>query len=82
MKKIIVFILTVALAVPASAVAPKWNYKPVKLPEIKFTIRIPHKVFVDWFADHPISFTDPGGKAFVLAVTDSGSVTTTKVQSE
>ena len=63
MRKIIVFILTLALivsmAVSAYAVTPKWEYKPVKLPQIKVSIKIPDKVFADWFADHPISFTAP-----------------------
>ena len=63
MRKIIVFILTlaliVALAVPAFAVTPKWEYKPVKLPEIKVSIKIPDSVFTDWFKGNPISFTSP-----------------------
>lgn len=63
MRKIIVFVLVVALiaamTVTAFAVTPKWEYKPVKLPQIKVSIKIPDKVFTDWFADHPISFTAP-----------------------
>lgn len=65
MKKIIVFILTLALivsmAVSAYAVTPKWEYKPVKLPQIKVSIKIPDKVFDDWFKEHPlnITFTSP-----------------------
>lgn len=63
MRKIIVFILTLALiaamSVTAFAVTPRWEYKPVKLPEIKVSVKIPDKVFADWFADHPIRFTAP-----------------------
>ena len=63
MKKIIMFVLVMALilamSVPAFAVTPRWEYKPVKLPQIKVSIKIPDKVFTDWFADHPISFTAP-----------------------
>jgi hypothetical protein len=63
MRKIIVFVLVVALiaamSVTAFAVTPKWEYKPVKLPQIKVSIKIPDKVFTDWFADHPIRFTAP-----------------------
>ena len=63
MRKIIAFILALALiaamSVPTFAVTPKWEYKPVKLPEIKVSIKIPDKVFTDWLAEHPISFTSP-----------------------
>ena len=63
MRKIIVFILTLTLiasmAVSAYAVTPKWEYKPVKLPQIKVSVKIPDKVFTDWFKDHPIRFTAP-----------------------
>ena len=65
MKKIIVFILTltliVSMAVSAYAVTPKWEYKPVKLPQIKVSIKIPDSVFENWFKEHPIniSFTAP-----------------------
>lgn len=67
MRKIIVFILTLALvvsmAVTSFAVTPKWEYKPVKLPQIKVSIKIPDKVFDDWFNEHPldlkISYTSP-----------------------
>lgn len=63
MRKIMVFILALALiasmAVSAYAATPKWEYKPIKLPQIKVSIKIPDKVFTDWFADHPISFTMP-----------------------
>ena len=63
MRKIIVFILTLALilamSVPAFAVTPRWEYKPVKLPEIKVSIKIPDSVFDNWFKEHPIRFTAP-----------------------
>lgn len=63
MKKIFAILLAVMLiasmAVSAYAVTPKWEYKPVKLPQIKVTIKIPDKVFTDWFKEHPIRFTAP-----------------------
>ena len=63
MRKIIVFILTLALiaamSVTAFAVTPRWEYKPVKLPEIKVSIKIPDSVFDNWFKEHPIRFTAP-----------------------
>ena len=65
MKKIFAILLAVMLiasmAVSAYAVTPKWEYKPVKLPQIKVSINIPDKVFTDWFKDHPIkiSYTSP-----------------------
>lgn len=59
MRKIIVLLLAVALiaamSVTAFAVTPRWEYKPVKLPEIKVSIKIPDKVFTDWFKEHPLS---------------------------
>ena len=58
MRKIVIFVLTlamlVAVAVPAFAVTPKWEYKAVKLPEIKVSIKIPDSVFDNWFKEHPI----------------------------
>ena len=63
MRKIIVFVLAVALiaamSVTAFAVTPRWECKPVKLPRIKVSVKIPDKVFADWFKDHPIRFTAP-----------------------
>ena len=63
MRKIIVFVLVVALiaamSVTAFAVTPRWEYKPVKLPQIKVSVKIPDKVFTDWFKDHLIRFTAP-----------------------
>ena len=63
MRKIIIFLLTVAMivtmSVTAFAVTPKWEYKPVKLPQIK--VKIPESVFTDWFKENPIkiSYTSP-----------------------
>ena len=61
MRKIIVLLLVMALiaamSVTAFAVTPRWEYNPVKLPEIKVSVKIPDKVFADCFKDHPIHFT-------------------------
>jgi hypothetical protein len=63
MRKIIAILLAAMLiasmSVTAFAVTPKWEYKPVKLPQIKVTIKIPDSVFQSWFKEHPISFTAP-----------------------
>ena len=63
MRKIIVFVLIVAMiaamSVTTFAVTPKWEYKPVKLPQIKVSIKIPDSAFENWFKEHPISFTAP-----------------------
>lgn len=57
MRKIIVFILTmaliVAMSVTAFAVTPKWEYKAVKLPEIKFTSV--ENIVSNWFKEHPLN---------------------------
>ena len=59
MRKIITFILALvliaSLAVTSFAVTPKWEHKPVKLPQIKVSIKIPDSVFDDWFKDHPLN---------------------------
>ena len=61
MRKIIIFVLIVAMiaamSVTTFAVTPKWEYKPVKLPEIKVSIKIPDSVFTEWFKDNPIKIT-------------------------
>ena len=61
MRKIIVFVLIVAMiaamSVTTFAVTPKWEYKPVKLPEIKVSIKIPDSVFTEWFKENPIKIT-------------------------
>ena len=63
MRKIFAILLAVmliaSLAVSAYAVTPKWEYNPVKLPQIKVSVKIPDKVFTDWFKEHPIRFTAP-----------------------
>lgn len=65
MRKIIVFILTLALilamSVPAFAVTPKWEYKPVKLPQIKPDTSFVQGAVANWFKTNPIkiSFTMP-----------------------
>ena len=61
MKKILIFmfvmVLIVTMTVPAFAVTPKFEYKPIKIPEIKVSIKIPDSVFTDWFKEHPINIT-------------------------
>ena len=70
MRKIIalllVLLLVAAMVVPAFAVTPKFEYKAVKLPKIKVSIKIPDSVFENWFKEHPIdlpainiSYTQP-----------------------
>ena len=67
MKRIITFlfvlIMVFTMAVSAFAYTPKFEYKPVALPEIKVSIKIPDKVFTDWFKEHPldlkINYTSP-----------------------
>lgn len=63
MKKTICIMLAVmlilAVSVPTFACTPRWEYKPVKIPEIKVSVEIPDKVFADWFKEHPIRFTAP-----------------------
>lgn len=59
MRKILAILLAVMLivsvAVSAYAVTPKFEYKPVKLPEINVSFKIPNSVFDNWFKDHPIN---------------------------
>lgn len=70
MKKIIMFVLVMALilamSVPAFAVTPRWEYKPVKLPEIKVQPNFVENIVNNWFKTNPIdlpainiSFTSP-----------------------
>lgn len=58
MKRIViflfVFIMIFSMAVSSFAITPKWEYKPIKLPEIKVSIKIPNNVFDDWFKNHPL----------------------------
>ena len=70
MRKIIVFILTLALiaamAVTAFAVTPRWEYKPVKIPVIKVDTGFLQGAISRWLIENPIelpainiSFTSP-----------------------
>ena len=65
MKKIIMFVLVMALiaamSVTAFAVTPKWEYKPVKLPQIKPDTSFVQGAVSNWFKTNPIkiSFTMP-----------------------
>lgn len=65
MKKIIMFVLVMALilamSVPAFAVTPKWEYKPVKLPQIKPDTSFVQGAVSNWFKTNhiKISFTMP-----------------------
>ena len=58
MRKIIVFALIVALiaamSVTAFAVTPKWEYKPVKLPQIKPDTSFVQGAVSNWFKTNPI----------------------------
>ena len=59
MKKIICMLLAVlliaAMTVPAFAATPKWEYHAPKTPEVKVSMKIPDKVFDDWFKAHPLN---------------------------
>ena len=65
MRRIIVFILTLALilamSVPAFAVTPRWEHKAVKLPQIKPDTSFVQDAVANWFKTNPIkiSFTMP-----------------------
>lgn len=65
MRKIIIFVLIVALiaamSVTAFAVTPKWEYKPVKLPQIKPDTSFVQGAVANWFKTNTIkiSFTMP-----------------------
>ena len=62
MRKIIVFVLImaliVALAVPAFAVTPKWEYKSVKLPQIKPDTSFVQGAVSKWLKTNPIEMPD------------------------
>lgn len=62
MRKIIVFILTLALiasmAVSAYAVTPKWEYKPVKLPQVKADTSFVQGAISKWLIENPIKLPD------------------------
>ena len=59
MRKIIALLLALllvaAMVVPAFAVTPKFEYRAVKLPEIKVSIKIPDSVFESWFKENPLN---------------------------
>ena len=65
MRKIIMFVLVMALilamSVPAFAVTPRWEYKPVKLPQIKPDTSFVQGAVANWFKTNPIKigFTMP-----------------------
>ena len=65
MRKIIMFVLVMALilamSVPAFAVTPRWEYEPVKLPQIKPDTSFVQSAVSNWFKTNPIkiSFTMP-----------------------
>lgn len=58
MRKIFAILLAVMLiasmAIPAFAVTPKWEYKPVKLPQIKPDTSFVQGVVANWFKTNPI----------------------------
>jgi len=62
MRKIIVFILTLALilamSVTAFAVTPRWEYKPVKLPKIKVDTGFLQGVISRWLIENNIELPD------------------------
>ena len=58
MRKIIIFVLIVAMiaamSVTTFAVTPKWEYKPVKLPQIKPDTSFVKGAVANWFKTNPI----------------------------
>ena len=58
MRKIVVFVLIVAMiaamSVTTFAVTPKWEYKPVKLPQIKPDTSMVKGAVANWFKTNPI----------------------------
>ena len=67
MKRIVIFlfvlIMIFSMAVSSFAINPKWEYKAVKLPEIKVENIIPQNFWDNYFKENPlnikISFTSP-----------------------
>jgi hypothetical protein len=63
MRKIFAILLAVmliaSLAVSAYAVTPKWEYKAVKLPEIRVQPNFVEDIVANWFKQNPlqINFT-------------------------
>jgi hypothetical protein len=62
MRKIFAILLAVmliaSLSVTAFAVTPKWEYKAVKLPQIKPDTSFVQGVVANWFKTHPIDLPD------------------------
>ena len=62
MRKIFAILLAVMLiasmSVTAFAVTPKWEYKPVKLPQIKPDTSFVQGVVANWFKTNPIDLPD------------------------
>lgn len=60
MRKIFAILLAVmliaAMSVTAFAVTPKWEYKPVKLPQIKPDTSFVQSVVANWIKTNPIDF--------------------------
>ena len=58
---ILVVLLIAAMSVPAFAVTPRWEYKPVKLPQIKPDTSFVQGAVANWFKTNTIkiSFTMP-----------------------
>lgn len=58
MRKIIVLLLALALllamSVTAFAMTPRWEYKPVKLPQIKPDTSFVKGAVAKWFIENPI----------------------------
>ena len=58
MRKIIVFVLIVAMiaamSVTTFAVTPKWEYKPVTLPQIKPDTSMVKGAVAKWLIENPI----------------------------
>ena len=58
MKKLLALVLAIlivlAMAVPAFAATPKWEYKPVKLPQIKPDTSFVQGAISKWFKENPI----------------------------
>lgn len=59
MRKIFAILLAMMLiasmAVSAFAVTPTVKYTPVKIPEIKVSVKIPNNVFDSWFKENPLN---------------------------
>lgn len=62
MRKIFAILLAVMLiasmAVSAYAVTPKWEYKPVKLPQIKADTSFVQGAIAKWLIENPIDLPD------------------------